>query len=196
MIGLIVIVGLAVYLCLSIAFTVWCTAYFYNRGKGKWVGFLLSVFLNLAFVFLDLIPVRGSHLFYCHNYSGVWVTVPTERWRAAIDAALVTDSRPNNTRKKHAVVDGKLRTWISDRIYWEGSSKDEFYGFLRRFEDRIVDATDGATLVKRVDYMSNYTGIFGGLNSTFKPWLLTGYCPGNLAREFDSYRKAISIGDR
>jgi len=184
MIGLIYLVALILYLVISFFIVMECCNYYKRRHKRCWVGALVGVVIAYNIVFWDLIPVYSAHEYYCRAESGVYTLTAPATWLAANPSERGRDLSSKYSRSEY-LGDGRSRSWRSDQLYIEYNEEELFFGLIRRFRASLVDASNQHPLLEMTDYVSNYGALMlGGEDSSFKFWLRTGYCPGNLLEEF------------
>lgn len=185
MVGLIYAIGAVFYLIISFFIVIACGNHFERKFKRYSAGIVIGIVIAYSLIFWDLIPVYGAHKYYCNADSGVYTLTPPGVWLEDNPTEVGRLDSNSKYPKSEYLGNGRSRSWRSDRLYINYSQEVIFFGLIRRYRVSLVDASNQNSLLEMTDYVSNYRELLlGGESASFKSWLQTGYCPGNLLEEF------------
>ncbi|MCB1763905.1 MAG: hypothetical protein KDI27_12310 [Gammaproteobacteria bacterium] len=173
MFGLIVLAIFAVYILISIALIA------YGFSAGGWKGGLsVAVFMYLL-VFWDHIPTVLLYERLCNNEAGIQVYKTPELWKKENPEPGIVQqvSEEKNSTEFRSIY------YLNSRFLRQ-FDREEFFVFVRKRTDKIIDRETGEVLVEKIDFDTGKANLSVGTKrlSDYKFWLKRDSCSTKKAR--------------
>jgi len=148
-IGLAILVGLVVYLLVSLI-VIWLSVRTARRhGKSGWRSGLIAAAVMYLLVFWDWIPTDVMYRYDCSSKAGFTQYETLEQWKAknpGVAETLKPSRNLNSTRNGN-----RERYQLNQRFAWDIIYTKHPLHILER-EERIVDTKTGDVLARYVDF--------------------------------------------
>jgi len=172
-VGLIVLVGLILYLILTLVLVTANVRSARKEGKSGWArGGIVLVFMYLL-LFWDWIPTRLAIHNYCANEGGFTINKTLDQWKTENPGVAETLTPYKNVTSEKT--DDKTRYQLNQRFAWDIRKTHDFLGIEKR-DERIVDTETGEVLAQYVDFNSGQNQHNPERPRDFKLWLWVGSC--------------------
>ncbi|MEW8350916.1 MAG: hypothetical protein AB2689_07385 [Candidatus Thiodiazotropha taylori] len=191
-VGFIILIGLVVYLIISIAMIYFGIRYARKKGKPGWKGGLLAAIAMYLIVLWDFIPFHIAHKYYCATEGGFTVYKTLEEWKMENPgvADILTYKRSSDYEKS----DNKERYILNQRFVWDITTEKNFLGVIKS-DNRVIDTKTNEILAQYVDFNSGQSSLEPDKIRDFKIWIFKTSCEpdgGKISRqEFDEYKYLI-----
>ncbi len=173
-VGLIVLVGLILYLILTLVLVIANVRSARKEGKSGWVrGSVVLGFMYLL-LFWDWIPVRVAIQHDCASEGGFTVNKTLDQWKAENPGVAETLVPYKNVTSEKS--GEKTRYQLNQRFAWDIRTTHDFLGIEKR-DERIVDTKTREVLAQYVDFNSGQNQLNPERPRDFKLWLWLGSCP-------------------
>ncbi|MBV2090538.1 MAG: hypothetical protein KUF72_06580 [Candidatus Thiodiazotropha sp. (ex Ctena orbiculata)] len=123
-VGFIILIGLVVYLIISIAMIYFGIRYARKKGKPGWKGVQLAAIAMYLIVLWDFIHFHIAHKYYCATEGGFTVYKTLEEWKMENPgvADILTYKRSSDYEKS----DNKERYILNQRFVWDITTEKTF----------------------------------------------------------------------
>ncbi|MCU7854069.1 MAG: hypothetical protein KZQ80_17880 [Candidatus Thiodiazotropha sp. (ex Monitilora ramsayi)] len=187
-------VGLAIYLVLSIIAIYIGVKIAQARGVARWKGALVMALIMYLALFWDQMPTHVAHKYYCTKEGGVTFFKTLEEWKLENPDAVVALSKnrvSNDTNKKNI-----QRYALNSRFVWDIIYTDHFLR-IRKSNNQVIDVGTGEILAQYVDFSTGQSTLEPKEFRDFKVWLYKESCEeeGNKMnrRKFYMFESAIEM---
>jgi hypothetical protein len=189
-VGFIILIGLVVYLIISLIVIYLGVRYARKKSIPGWKGGVLAAIVMYLLMFWDFIPFHIAHQYYCATDGGFRLNKTLEEWKAEnpeVAEKLVPYENPEYTKS-----DSKERYVLNQRFAWDIYTTKQFLN-IRKRDERIVDMKSNKILAQYVDYDSSQQTQRPEEFRDFKFWIYKESCEAdvNSRLRFSSFQKSI-----
>jgi len=178
MFGLLVLLGIGLYLLISFAVVHGAISYARRSGKSPKRWGWGAAFVMYSLVFWDWIPTIAAHQYYCATEAGFWAYKTPEQWKKenpGVMETLVANNIPITVKSQDDGSNWSSTEQLNQRINQVGTQSGPLLLHLWRYEAELVDNETNEVLVKSVDFSTS--GRVQRADRSWKFWLETRHCP-------------------
>ncbi|MBW9265811.1 MAG: hypothetical protein K1563_18570 [Candidatus Thiodiazotropha sp. (ex. Lucinisca nassula)] len=172
-VGFIILIGLVVYLIISLVVVFLGVRYARKKGIPGWKGGALAAVVMYLLMFWDFIPFHVAHKYYCATEGGFTLNKTLEEWKAENPG--VAETLVPNESVKSTKLEDRRRYVLNQRFAWDIVTTKHFLG-IRKRDERIVDMKNSEILAQYVDFDSDQKSLEPEEFRDFKFWLDTRTC--------------------
>ncbi|MCG8015398.1 MAG: hypothetical protein JAY97_04210 [Candidatus Thiodiazotropha sp. 'RUGA'] len=193
-VGFIILIGLVVYLILSIVMIFFGVRYARKKGKPGWKGGLLAAIGMYLVMFWDFIPFHIAHKYYCGTEGGFTLYKTIKEWKEENPG--VAETLVPNESVKSTKSEGRRRYVLNQRFAWDTYYTDHFLGILKK-DEQIVDLNKNEILARYIDFSSGQSSLEPDEFRDFKIWIYIESCEGSNMLpqniQFNGFQQSIEL---
>ena len=193
-IGILILLGLLVYLLVSTGVVIWAVRYARQHDKAGWKWGLSAALLMYLLLFWDWIPTAVMYRHDCTTRAGFTVFKTLDEWKRKNPGVAETLVAIRNAPRE--VSGNRVRHPLNQRFAWDIVTTRHPLS-IREREERIVDTKTGEVLARYIDFYTDFTTRTEVRNfHDLKVWMSWRSCENPELPEqimFNGYQQSVEL---